>query len=850
MAERQIRLVGILGSTMGVSIAAHLANMDIPVILLDAVPQTAERSDDPAARNRLAQAAFDAMASATPGQLASPDRGELIYIGNLSDDFDKLADCDWIIDAMIFPVGLQRLPDAVKQVAQMTLLVGARFSPDIAATDSFPNAEWMDKLDAVRKPHSIISSTTGTAIATILDGRSEAFKRDFVATHFSLPARFVELVEVVSSEHTDPEMKAFLIDFLETVLGKEVVECKDTPDFIANRYLGITLSHTIEYALDHGYRFEEVDAYTGSFIGRSDLAPTFHVIDMAGEELVAFLATSLYPSIPDDPYRDNLRGEQAMRLFSRLLGDTWRGRLAPRMFHHAQRRLNGFVGRALTDKFYKEMVNEGRYEEWVLNPTTLAYEPQQKVTHPAYVETVDIEDLGERLRKVLTYDDPCARFVREEIYFCLAYSAYLMPIAAYSLDDFDEAIRMGFSHDAGPFEIWDMLGVAETVEKMEAIGFTVAPWVKAMLAAGHSSFYRDGTHYHPETGDYQADRFKPAMNPVEQLRAEGKQLAQNDFAHLLDMGDGVALLAFNRLTNSMFFSNTIDGGTVEMIHTALDRLETDFDALVIGNYGRNFSSGAHLLTVMRCVEENRLDDLYHIIRSIAGAGQRLLSSSKPIVSAPHSVSVGAGTALAMSSWASVALMDTFMGYAECALGVVAAAGGVANVLRVKLNPAVEAGVTDILPIAREAFSQLADSKISGSALEAQRLGYLRLTDEVSNEKAPLLAKAKAKALELVQSEAATGPQAERIFVPGPDVLAILKMDIQRRVWSGEINAYEGRIMEHSAWVFCGGDIAQATWVKPEYVYDLETAAFIETLAEPKTLERLNFYLTDHGFLKN
>ncbi len=671
-------------------------------------------------------------------------------------------------------------------------------------------------------------SATGFPVHKVVEGRSDEFKAHFLGTYFSMPVRFTKLLEITPTPDTVPEVLDAIVEFSRNQLGRETVLCKDTPDFINNRLMAITGSYSVAYALENDYAVEEVDAITGTLIGRPDLTPPFQLIDTVGVELMALLNAGLYPTIPDDSYREVLRGKKSTALFSKIM-------------------IEGWIGKKKT--FYKEETGTGRSELSVLNLKTFQYEPFKEV-HFESVEAVSkIEDLGHRLKALLSYEDRAAVYVRNTLYFNLAYAAYVAPKITYSVADVDAATRLGALYEAGPFEIWDMLGVAETAAKMEAGGLEVADWVKQMLGDGQTTFYQNGSHYNFSTKTYRPEAVDENIIRVNDLRRAGKEVARNDFARLLDMGDGVALLEFHNNPTSFLFSNTIDADTVAMVNTALERLQTDFDALVVGNDGRNFSSGANIATVVRGIERGTLDEVGIIILSIADAGLKLRHAPKPVVTAPHQVSVGAGMVLAMAGWAAVAAVETNLGLAEAKLGVIAAAGGCKEMLRVQVNPAMRTGDADVLSAVREAFQQLATSKISNTAWEAKSLGYLRGTDTIMVNDNYLLAEAKRQALQLVAS-GAQPPEFEKIYVAGPDVFAALNEDIQRMVQEGKINAYEGKVIRKTAHVLCGGNIRTPAWVEPSYIFDLECEAFLSLLGEEKTRERLTNFVQTGRLLRN
>ncbi|MBW7958232.1 MAG: 3-hydroxyacyl-CoA dehydrogenase/enoyl-CoA hydratase family protein [Anaerolineae bacterium] len=794
----RIDKVGIVGAgTMGGGIAAHLANIGIPVVLLDIVPPNLSDAEkgDPAARNRIINSLYDRMTKARPANLARADRGDLITLGNLEDDFDKLADCDWIIEVII------------EQLA--------------------PKQALMERIEAIRKPDTIVSSnTSGIPIGQIAAGRSAEFRAHFLGTHFFNPPRYLKLLEIIPTADTSPEVTDFMKQFGSDVLGKGVVVCKDTPNFIGNRFFAVASSYGLEHALQNGYSIAEVDAITGPTIGRPKTA-TYRLLDLVGLDVMAHVNANLYEAVPHDAYREMLHPERASALMSAMLEKKW-------------------LGNKVGQGFYKQERVNGAREFWTLNPDTMEYEPSPKVRFESIGAVRKIEDLGQRLRTLLEFDDRAANYARDLLYYGFAYAAYVTPEIAYSLSDVDDAMRWGFSHEAGPFEIWDMLGVAETAEKMEAAGLTVAPWVKEMLASGHDSFYRrDGglQVYDFESGNYRTVVPDKNIILVSDLHAAGKTVATNDGASILDMGDGVALLEFHTKMNA------IDQDIIDMAFKALERLDTDFDALVIGNNGEHFCAGANLFAIGVAAASGHFDELDKMIKALQTVTFKLRHAPKPVVAAPHQMALGGGVEMSMAGWEAVADHETYMGLVEFGVGLIPAGGGCKEVVRRKVNPTMRAANADVLPPLQEAFEQIAMAKVGTSAWEARTFGYLTSQDTIVMNSDHRLARAKQRALQLVAS-GARPPEVEKIYAAGRDALYALRLGVKSLLWGGYASEHDAKIAGKLAYVLTGGDISAPTWVDPWYILDLEREAFLSLLGEEKTRERMMHMLQTGKPLRN
>lgn len=447
-----IQHVAVIGAgTMGAAIAALVANAGLPVTLLDIVPNTLTPEeeqqgltlDSPQVRNRIVRAGFERLRQARPPALANPEAENLITLGNTNDDFDQIAQADWIVEAIV-----EKLE---------------------------PKQALMERIEAVRKPGSLVTSnTSGLPMASIVQGRGEEFKRHFFGTHFFNPPRYMKLLEIIPTAATDPAAVQLLTDFAAKTLEKGIVLCKDTPNFIGNRLFTLGIVFAIHHAFEKGYTVEEVDTLTGPLLGRPKTA-TFRLLDLIGLDIMAHIAQNLYELIPHDPYREALRSPQVKSVLDELLKRGW-------------------LGNKSKQGFYKQAQDaQGQRVFLVLNPATFEYEMPQNPRFEA-VETVRVvEDLGQRLTALLDprwQGDRAAQFIWAVVSYDLAYAAACAQEIAHTLKSIDDAMCWGFNYEAGPFELWDKLGVAATVAQMEASGLTVAPWVKVMLAAGCPSFYR------------------------------------------------------------------------------------------------------------------------------------------------------------------------------------------------------------------------------------------------------------------------------------------------------------------------------------------------------------------------
>lgn len=796
-----IRKAAVIGSgTMGSGIAALLAGVGVEVLLLDVPARDTQPGDPPAQRNALALEGLKRMQTSRPPQLFAAADLDLIRAGNIEDDLSLTRDADWVIEVVV-----ERLD--VKQ-------------------------QLMGRLSETVGPDTIISTnTSGLPIQAIADGLGERFSRRSLGTHFFNPPRYLRLLEIIPHPNTDPEVLDFMVRFATRTLGKGVVIANDTPNFIGNRFLSMVGGQAVNAALDSGLTVDEVDALTGPLIGRPRTA-TFRLDDLIGLDVLQHITDNLYPAIPDDPAREVLRHPETQALFGKLLE-------------------NGRLGNKSGQGFYKQVkAADGSREFHTLNLSSLEYAPASKPQFESVARHRQTADTGERIRLLLGEDDRAGRYLWHHHAFYLAYASQRVPEITASLVNIDNAQKWGFGHELGPFEIWDALGVAETVPAFEAAGYPVADWVKAMLASGYPTFYqRDEAgqpigYYSPQTKTYVPFEDDARAVSIPRLRADAtRHMLVNDSASLLDMGDGVGLLALHS-PNSL-----LDADTVDMLWRALDHLDGGLEALVIGADGDRFCAGLNLFALMTAARAGQFDDLNAAIKRAQDALQLLRCAPKPVVSAPFGVAQGAGAELFMASARTVAHMELAAGFTEVAAGLVPMSGGCATLLRRLLNPVMEASAeADPLPLTRRIFDLIAGGRVSGSAKDARQMGLLRQCDRVVMNRALLLGEAKREALHLADGYQPARPG--KLWAAGRDAYDALLADIDAGVSAGTASEHDALVLGRLAYVLTGGPVDEPGWVAEQVILDLEREAALELLGEEKTRERMAHLLQAGKPLRN
>lgn len=792
---REIRRAAVIGSgIMGSGIAAHLANIGIPTLLLDIVPNelTEEEKEkglslsDKAVRNRLANEAIKKLFKQKPAPLTKHENAGLITAGNLEDDLEKLAEADWIIEVVVENL------DIKKQV--------------------------LEKVDAHRKAGTIVSSnTSGISIEAMAEGRSEDFRKYFLGTHFFNPPRYLKLLEIIPTNETLPEVVDYMKTFGEEVLGKGVVEAKDTPNFIGNRIGTFGLLQTARVMLEGGYSIGEVDSVTGTLIGRAKSA-TFRTLDVVGLDTFCHVANNVYNHVEGEEKEQFALPDFMMKMVDK-----------------------GLLGSKTNQGFYKK---EGK-EILQINPETLEYEPRQKLQAPS-IERAKQAKRSARLKTLIYADDRAGQLLWNTMAPTFIYAAEKVGEIADNLYAIDQAMKWGFGWEQGPFEAWDSIGLEKSVEKMEAEGRTVPKWVKDMLAAGHTSFYKTekGKRLYYDDGVYVLAAEHPKVIHLQSVKQENNVIKKNAGASLIDLGDGVLNLEFHSPNNALGLD------TIQMIHFAIDEVEQgDYRGLVIGNQGKNFCVGANLALMLMEAQDDNFFELELTIRQFQNAMMRIRYAEKPVVAAPFQMSLGGGAEVAMPAARIQAASETYMGLVEVGVGLIPGGGGNKELYR-RLLERMPKGVSfDLQQAANKTFELISMAAVSTSAHEAQQYGFLSPEDGISMNDDHLLYDAKQQVIRLSE-QGYRAPQRKKLPVVGETGYATMLMAAKSMQYSGYASEYDVHIASKLAYVIAGGKLPFGTEVDEQYLLDLEREAFLSLLGEPKTQERMQHMLVKGKPLRN
>jgi 3-hydroxyacyl-CoA dehydrogenase len=715
----------------------------------------------------------------TPPAFFTPDTASLVTIGALDEHEAWIAEGDWILEAIVESLE--------------------------------PKQELVARIDRLRKPGSIVSSnTSGIPIARIAAGASDDFRKHFLGTHFFNPPRYMKLLEVIPTHDTGADVLAFVRHFAEERLGKSVVVTKDTPNFIANRLASVGGASVVDFAVANGYTVEETDAIAGPLIGRPKTA-AFRLQDLVGLDVSSAVASNLYGMIEHDETREVLASPHVEALRQ---SQTEKGRL----------------GDKTAQGFYKK----GGKEILSLDLESGEYRSRREPDIPSLAEAAKIRALPARLKFVLSQDDRAGAMARHVVYGSLGYAARRVPEISDDLPSVDRAVRWGFSHDLGPFELWDALGVAETAGAMEASGETVAPWVREMLATGATSFYSEGRAWDPVTKSYVAVSRDPKaidLAPLPVVRG-------NKGASLRDLGDGVLCLEFHTKMN------TLDADIQAMLGDAVDEVEGgDWKGLVIGNQGADFCVGANLKTLA--------GDVAAAVKRTQDALMKVRYCAKPVVTAPFGRTLGGGVEVAMAGARIVAASESYMGLVEAGVGLIPGAGGCKELVRRVVSAEMkQTPGTDPVPHLQNVMQTIAFGKVSSSAEEARSFGFLGEADRVVMNRDHLIHEAKQEVLALEAAGYAAPVRDQNCYAAGRDARAALRAAIFVLQQGGYASEYDAFLTGKLAHVLCGGALSSGQWVDEQYLLDLEREAFVNLASQPKTIERIQYMLEKGKPLRN
>jgi 3-hydroxyacyl-CoA dehydrogenase len=779
MAE--IKKAAVIGAgVMGAGIAAHLTNAGIPVILFDIVPKDAKN------RNAIAEGAIAKLLKTEPAAFMSKRNAKLMTPANTEDHLALLADCDWIVEAVIERIDIKH--DLYK------------------------------KIDAHRKKGSIVSSNTSTIpLKDLTEGMAPSLVPDFMITHFFNPPRYMRLLEVVASDKTRKDAVDLIKHVGDVRLGKGVIVCKDTPGFIANRIGTYWMQVGVVEAINAGLTVEEADAIGSRPFGIPKTG-FFGLIDLVGLDLMPHVANSMQSRLAKTDDYQRIHGEPAV--VTTMLKNGWIGRKGPSGFY----------------KMTKSA--DGQRTKQSINLKTTTYGPSTKAT----LESLDASKKG-GLNALLEHPDRGGKYAWAIASQGLAYTASLVPEIADTIVDVDEAMKDGYGWDVGPFETIDKMGAAWFAEKLTKAGKTVPPMLK--LAAEKGGFYRvEGgkLQFLTTSGSYADVVRAPGVLKLADIKRAGKPVIKNPSARVWDIGDGVLCFEFASKMNAL------DPLTFAAYKDTLKLMKgnAQYKALVIHNEGPNFCVGANIGLALFAANIA----VWGEVESMIEEGQKTYLALKqapfPVVSAPLGMALGGGCEILLHSDAIVAHAETYTGLVEVGVGVIPGWGGCKEMLlRMKADKKMPGGP---MPAVAKAFEMIGTAQVSKSAFEAKEMGFLRAKDVITMNRDRVLADAKAKALELANGY--QPPKDAVISLPGATGVAALKLALAGFVATGKATPHDVTVSLALAKVLTGGKTDHTETITEKDILKLERQAFMELMRTNATLARIEHMLDTGKPLRN
>ncbi|MCL4141300.1 UNVERIFIED_CONTAM: hypothetical protein GTU68_024213 [Idotea baltica] len=773
---------------MGSRIACHFANIGVEVLLLDIIP----RELDP---NRLVNTALQNAIKGRPAALYDKSAAKLITTGNFDDDFEKISDCDLILEAVV-----ERLD--IKHIV-------------------------FEKVDKFRKEGSIVATnTSGIPIHMIAEGRSDDFKKHFIGTHFFNPPRYLRLLEIIPGPDTEPGLVDFLMHYGDLFLGKKTVLCKDTPAFIANRVGIYAMAKIFQLIEEMELTIEEVDMLTGPATGKPKTG-TFRLSDLVGLDTTVHVLNGIRENCPNDEEKSRFKVPDFVK---KMVEKKW-------------------LGDKTRQGFYKKTKDEaGNRLILSLDLNTLEYREKIKASFPSLKQTKNTSSLAKRLKVFFGADDKGAEFIRRSSLAVWAYVSNRIPEIADDLYQIDDAICAGFGWDTGAFESWDMVGVASTMEMFAKEGVKPAAWVQEMLDAGHETFYKvEGgvrKYYDIASKSYKTVPGTESLIILSNLK-EDKTVWSNSDASLIDIGDGVLNLEFHSKMNS------IGEGTIKAIHHSIDHAENNnYNGLVIANEGPNFSVGANIMLMLMMASQGQWEQLDFAVKTFQDTSMRIRTSAIPVALAPHAMTLGGGCEFTLHSDIAVVNAETYIGLVEVGVGLIPGGGGTKE-FAMRASDKYSKMMSSATDIVQEYLMTMAMAKVSTSAEEARGLNILRPTDKIVVNGSRRIKEAKEAVLALAEEGYVAPSPRKDIPVLGRNTLSSMIAGIAGLQYGHYASDHDALIASKLAFVMCGGDLSGSkNLVSEQYLLDIEREAFLSLAGEKKTQERMQHMLQTGKPLRN
>jgi len=799
---RKIRQTAVIGSgVMGGGIAALLAGAGIKTFLLDIVPfdLKEEERDDPVARNRIVKAGLDAVLMSSPSLLMQKKDIDRITIGNLEDDFDRISDCDWIVEVVVENLKIKQ--------------------------------DLFKRIETKRKPNAIVSSnTSGLPLKAMSKGLNLDFKQHFLGTHFFNPVRYMHLLEIIAGEETHPEVLEFMSDFGERILGKGIVWAKDTPNFVGNRIGVQGIVKAMQLMLEDGLSIPEVDALFGTAMGRPKTA-MFKTCDIVGLDTMGHVAKNTYDLVVDDEQRNSF--------------------VLPEFVDQMIQK--NLLGKKTKSGFYKtDLTPEWKKIRKVIDPQTLEYSEYEPPDFPCLAEAKKAKTLPEKIKAIVYGQDKGARFAWKVVANGLIYAVNRIAEISDTIVDIDNAMKWGFNFEMGPFETWDAIGLEASIDKMENDGFEAPEKVKQMIEAGNISFYKTDMGkrfaYDFTTESYTEIVVDKTMVSLETLKGAGNLVQSCKSASLIDLDDGVFCLEFHTKMNAL------NKEIIEFQQEVMEYVDTNGLGLVIGNQAGGmpgaFSAGGDLFFMAGLAKEKKYSEIDAFLSMAQDAIQKEKYSSFPVVAAPYGMTLGGGCEVCLGADRMVAHAELYMGLVEIGVGLLPSGGGCLNLWK-KFVQTIPEAVTDVdlakffVPV----FMSVALAQVSKSAAEARNNGFLVPTDRIVFNRDYLIGEAKKEVLKMVD-EGYAPPTKQPIKVLGQAAQGMIEVEIFNMLKGKFITEYDAFLAKRIAYVISGGEVRDNSSIQEDVILNLEREAFVDFWKEEKTMARVEHMLKTGKPLRN
>jgi len=793
MSKRIIKKIAVLGSgVMGSRIALHFAGVGLQVLLLDMIPTELDENATTTQKNKIVNDALQAALKSNPSPAFHKDVVKKIRTGNFTDNMKDISDADWIIEVVV-----ERL-DIKKQI--------------------------FETVEKFRKPGTLITTnTSGIPIHLMTEGRSDDFKKHFCGSHFFNPPRYLRLLEIIPTEHTDSTVIEFLLHYGDVILGKTTVLCKDTPAFIANRIGVFSMMSIIHIMEKQNLSIDEIEALTGPVFGRPKSA-TFRTADVVGIDTLVKVANGVYENCLNDESRDQFKIPDWL---NKMVENKWLG----------DKTGNGF--------FKKTKAANGEKNIEVLDLKTLQYQPRQKVKFTSIDAVKQIEDVPTRIKSLFYASDKASQFYKSFHYALFSYISHRIPEISNELYRIDDAMKAGFGWEIGAFESWDIIGLPQTVSKIKESGYTIAPWIDEMLAQGFTTFYKTENgnryYYNINTNAYTLIPGSKAFLVMKNF--ENQTIWKNKDCRAYHLGDDIVGLEWSTKMNS------IGGEVLEGIQKSIAIAEEKYKGLVIANEGNNFSAGANVGMIFMLALEQDYDEIDMAIRLFQNTMMRVRYSSIPVVIAPHGLALGGGCEICLHADKVIAAAETYTGLVEVGIGVIPGGGGTKEFV-FRASDEMHNGEPETITL-QNRFLNIATGKVATSSHEAFQMGiYRKGSDDIAMNISRRISMAKNAAIELYDNGYILPMQRNDIKVLGQSALGAMHAGINA-MWRGQYaSEHDVKIAKKLAYVMCGGDLSEPTLVSEQYLLSLEREAFLSLMGERKTLERIQSIIKSGKPLRN